>query len=413
MQEIQDRPQAGDQQPPPPDFPERPTPVSPKSTSPSTASSVAPQGREGNGPAPSNLCAPLCDPPCPSVISPASPESTSSPTGTPVAPQGREDVSFDSNSSSSDSSVAPQGRSVLRSPFSVLPASAAALTLGTLISRGAAYLARHGVSSSEAPTQAEILAEEATGFTRGKLLLHQADIPDTAVVDRLREMLVRVAKGEPLQYVVGHWPFCGAELKVAPCALIPRPETEGLVERILRHPVWRTARFAADIGTGTGAIAIALALAAKAEHRPVEIHAIDLSPEALNLARNNAVDNGVKDLVFCDEGNGASGLAQGRYDFIVSNPPYIASADVDALPPLIRDREPRLALDGGPDGLDVLRQIILDATQALRPGGRLFLEIGEDQGLSVRRLLERAGYGDVVIARDLAGHDRYAEGSLP
>ena len=358
MQEIQDRPQAGDQHPPPPDFPERPTPVSPKSTSPSTASSVA-----------------------------------------------------------------PQGRSVLRFPFSVLrgapaplpvlPASAAALTLGTLISRGAAYLARHGVSSSEASTQAEILAEEATGFTRGKLLLHQADIPDTAVVDRLREMLVRVAKGEPLQYVVGHWPFCGAELKVAPCALIPRPETEGLVERILRHPVWRTARFAADIGTGTGAIAIALALAAKAEHRPVEIHAIDLSPEALNLARNNAVDNGVKDLVFCDEGNGASGLAQGRYDFIVSNPPYIASADVDALPPLIRDREPRLALDGGPDGLDVLRQIILDATQALRPGGRLFLEIGEDQGLSVRRLLERAGYGDVVIARDLAGHDRYAEGSLP
>ena len=370
MQEIQDRPQAGDQQPPPVASSERTDISSSKSNSSSSGAPVAPQGRKN-------------------VLSP---ESISPSTGVPVA---------------------PEGRSVLRSPFSVLQTPAAALTLGTLIRRGAAYLARHGVPPAEAPTQAEILAEEATGFTRGKLLLHQADIPDTAVVDRLREMLVRVAKGEPLQYVVGHWPFCGAELEVAPCALIPRPETEGLVERILRHPVWRTARFAADIGTGTGAIAIALALAAKAEHRPVEIHAIDLSPEALNLARNNAVDNGVKDLVFCDEGNGASGLAQGRYDFIVSNPPYIASADVDALPPLIRDREPRLALDGGPDGLDVLRQIILDATQALRPGGRLFLEIGEDQGLSVRRLLERVGYGDVVIARDLAGHDRYAEGSLP
>ena len=387
MQERQDRPQAGDQQTPPPAPSGREDISSSNSTSPSTDSSVAPQS-------------------CEAV---SLPESTSSSSGTPVAPQGRSVLRgrgrFGPPGLHAPFSVLRGASAPLpRSPFSVLPASAAALSLGTLISRGAAYLARHGVPAAEAPTQAEILAEEATGFTRGKLLLHQADIPNTETVDRLREMLVRVAKGEPLQYVVGHWPFCGAELEVAPCALI---------ERILRHPVWRTARFAADIGTGTGAIAIALALAAKAEHRPVEIHAIDLSPDALNLARNNAVDNGVKDLVFCDEGNGASGLPQGRYDFIVSNPPYIASADVDALPPLIRDREPRLALDGGPDGLDVLRQIILDATQALRPGGRLFLEIGEDQGLSVRRLLERAGYSDVVIARDLAGHDRYAEGALP
>ena len=381
MQERQDRPQAGDQQTPPVASSERTDISSSKSNSSSSGAPVAPQGRKN-------------------VLSP---ESISPSTGVPVVPEGRSVLRGRGR-------FGPPG---LHAPFSVLQTPAAALTLGTLIRRGAAYLARHGVPPDEAPTQAEILAEEATGLTRGKLLLHREDIPPPETVARLREMLVRVAKGEPLQYVVGHWPFCGAELRVAPCALIPRPETEGLVERILRHPVWRTARFAADIGTGTGAIAIALALAAKAEHRPVEIHAIDLSPDALNLARNNAVDNGVKDLVFCDEGNGASGLAQGRYDFIVSNPPYIASADVDALPPLIRDREPRLALDGGPDGLDVLRQIILDATQALRPGGRLFLEIGEDQGLSVRRLLERAGYGDVVIARDLAGHDRYAEGSLP
>ena len=190
MQEIQDRPQAGDQQPPPVASSERTDISSSKSNSSSSGAPVAPQGRKN-------------------VLSP---ESISPSTGVPVA---------------------PEGRSVLRSPFSVLQTPAAALTLGTLISRGAAYLARHGVPPAEAPTQAEILAEEATGFTRGKLLLHQADIPDTAVVDRLREMLVRVAKGEPLQYVVGHWPFCGAELKVAPCALIPRPETEGNGSR---HP---------------------------------------------------------------------------------------------------------------------------------------------------------------------------------
>ncbi len=291
--------------------------------------------------------------------------------------------------------------------------SEAPLTLGDLVDRGAAYLVRHGVPPDEAPTQAEILVEEAVGLRRPALLLRRADRPAPEAVARLREAFRRVAAGEPLQYVVGHWPFLGAELRVAPGALIPRPETEGLVERVLRHPLWPAARHAADIGTGTGAIAIALALAAKAEGRPLAIRAVDLSPDALALARANAAANGVDDRVACEPGDGAAALPPASCDLIVSNPPYIATADVDALPPLIRDHEPRLALDGGPDGLRVLRQIILDATQALRPGGRLFLEIGDDQGLSVRRLLERAGYADVVIARDLAGHDRYAEGSLP
>ncbi len=112
------------------------------------------------------------------------------------------------------------------------------------------------------------------------------------------------------------------------------------------------------------------------------------------------------------EGDGCAALGPGSQDIIVSNPPYIAAATVDALPPLIREHEPRMALDGGPDGLDILRQIVLDATQALRPGGRLFLEIGDEQGLDLRRLLDRAGYTEVTLARDFAGHDRYAEGSL-
>lgn len=288
-----------------------------------------------------------------------------------------------------------------------------ALPLGALLDRGAAYLARHGVPPDEARAQAEILAEEATGLRRARLLLHLREAPAPEAVEALRGMLVRVARGEPVQYVVGRWPFCGAELGVSPAALIPRPETEGLVERVLAHPSWRAARRVADIGTGTGAIAVALALAAKAEGRAVEILAVDLSPEALALARRNALGNGVGGLVSCLEGDGAAGLAPGSCDLVVSNPPYIPSAEVDALPPLIRDHEPRLALDGGPDGLGVIRQVILDCTQALRPGGRLFLEIGEDQGLSVRRLLERAGYGAVAVGKDLAGHDRYAEGTLP
>lgn len=147
-------------------------------------------------------------------------------------------------------------------------------------------------------------------------------------------------------------------------------------------------------------------------HSSLHFTAVDLSPEALSLARENAEALGLGGHVRFVLGNGCSALAPGSMDIIVSNPPYIAAGEVDALPSLIRAHEPRMALDGGPDGLDILRQIVLDATQALRPGGRLFLEIGDDQGLALRRLLDRAGYTDVVIAKDFAGHDRYAEGTL-
>ena len=139
---------------------------------------------------------------------------------------------------------------------------------------------------------------------------------------------------------------------------------------------------------------------------------MDLSADALALAQENAAALGLADAVAFRLGNGAAALLPDRCDILVSNPPYIASAAVDALPPLIREHEPRLALDGGEDGLIMIRQLLLDATQVLNPGGRLFLEVGDEQGLSMRRLLDYAGYAQVVIARDFAGHDRFAEGSL-
>lgn len=333
------------------------------------------------------------------------------------------------------------------------PSKDSSPTVGRLLDSGAAYLSRHGVEAHEAHTQAEILVSEAMGLSGPGLMLARNQEPGEATLERLRGMFRRVAAGEPVQYVVGHWPFHDIELKVDPRALIPRPETEELVERVLRSPQWPHAQAIADIGTGTGAIVLSLAAAREkmrgirgnggaertagalphpatvvnlcvptlpAESSP-RLHAfkpaclftaVDLSPEALSLARENAEALGLADCVYFVLGNGGAALAPGSMDIIVSNPPYIAAKEVDALPPLIRAHEPRMALDGGPDGLDILRQIVLDATQALRPGGRLFLEIGDDQGLTLRRLLDCAGYTDVVIAKDFAGHDRYAEGTL-
>lgn len=285
---------------------------------------------------------------------------------------------------------------------------------GQLVARGAAWLARKGVPADEARTLSEILVSDALGLRgRAGLALARGRVLAPEALGALRARFARVAAGEPIQYVLGRWPFFRAELEVGPAALIPRPETEGLVERVLSSPAWPGARRAADIGTGTGAIAVALAMEAREQGRELRVTAVDLSPEALALARRNVAANRLETRVDCVAGDGASGLEPGAYDLIVSNPPYIPTAEVDALPPLIREHEPRLALDGGPDGLRVIAQIVLDATQALRPGGWLFLEIGEDQGLSARRLLERAGFGDVRVGRDLAGLDRYAEGRLP
>ncbi len=287
-------------------------------------------------------------------------------------------------------------------------------TIGRLLKQGAAYLRRHAIPEGEVVTQAEILLSEAIGLKGPRLHLEAERVVDETTVAVLRKNFLRLAQGEPIQYVVGHWPFHDIELKTDARALIPRPETEELVERILRSPQWQTAEHVVDIGTGTGAIILALA-AAREKVAPgmTRFTAIDLSEDALSLARENAEALGLSSRVTFCLGDGARSLAPNSCDIIVSNPPYITTADVDALPPLILDHEPRLALDGGADGLDILKQILLDATQALRSGGRLFFEIGDEQGLSMRRLLDRAGYTEVVIAKDFAGHDRYAEGSLP
>lgn len=283
-------------------------------------------------------------------------------------------------------------------------------TVERLLEAGAVYLYRHGMEEEEAQSQAQILLSEVLSCSLASLPLYANRELDETVIQRLRDQFKRIAIGEPIQYVLGEWPFHNITLKTDNRALIPRPETEELVERILRSEVWKRATSIADIGTGTGAIILALAFAARGTNR--RFIAVDLSMEALSLARENAQRLGVEDVVTFIHGNGASVLEPCSCDVIVSNPPYIATAEVNQLPLHILGHEPRMALDGGEDGLDILRQIILDGTQVLRPSGRIFFEMGDDQGLAMRRLLERAGYTDVVIAKDFAGHDRYAEGSV-
>jgi release factor glutamine methyltransferase len=290
------------------------------------------------------------------------------------------------------------------------PSNAGEFTVGRLLEAGAVYLCRHGIEADEAQNLAEILLSEALQFTTPRLQIERNREVEAPLVAQLREQFRRLASGEPIQYILGQWPFHEIMLRTDARALIPRPETEVLVERVLKSEVWSHATRIADIGTGTGAIILSLANAARGTDK--RFTAVDLSPDALSLARENAQALGLEDVVTFVEGNGASVLEPGAYDIIVSNPPYIASRVVDGLPKLILDHEPRLALDGGEDGLDILRQIVLDGTQALRSKGRIFFEMGDEQGLAMQRILERAGYSDVVIAKDYAGHDRYAEGSL-
>ena len=231
-----------------------------------------------------------------------------------------------------------------------------------------------------------------------------------AFVDAMRAGLRRLGGGEPVQYVIGEWDFRCLTLKTDARALIPRPETEQLVQLALderevwEHPDPRLC----DVGTGTGCIAISFAV----ERPACRVTAVDVDGDALALARENAERCGVGGRIDFRLGRNCAGAAAASLDAVVSNPPYIASRVVDGLPPLIRDHEPRLALDGGPDGLDIVREVVNDAAIALRPGGWCFLEIGDEQGEAVRGILEDAGFTSVAILADFAGLTRFAKGRI-
>jgi release factor glutamine methyltransferase len=277
-----------------------------------------------------------------------------------------------------------------------------------LIALGDAYLAKHKIPNSRVVS--ELLAARLLKCGRLELYRYADSVPDTRIVDALRRGLQRVAKGEPVQYVLGQWDFRKLTLKVDRRALIPRPETEQLADLVLKSPQVRQTEkpLIVDVGTGTGCIILSLA----SELRDGVFVGLDISPEALSLAKENAALTGLADRVLFAESDGCGEFDPASVDVLVSNPPYIPSHVVDGLEPHIRDHEPRLALDGGPDGLNVYRALLLDAVMVLKPGGGVFFELGDDQGPALREMLDEYGFTEVSIVRDYSGRDRFATGTL-
>jgi release factor glutamine methyltransferase len=269
----------------------------------------------------------------------------------------------------------------------------------------AALRARLAAASTTAALDAELLVAHVLGGGRAAL----AADPQRAVAPEqllaLEALARRRLAGEPVAYLTGRREFWSLDLEVTPDVLVPRPETELLVERALEAIAGLDRPAVLDLGTGSGAIAVAIA-ASRADAR---VTATDASAAALAVAQRNAARHGLRNLRFA-EGEWYAPLGPARFDAIVSNPPYVAEGD-PALAGLVH--EPWLALVAGAGGLAALATIAAGAPGRLSPGGRLLLEHGADQGPAVRGLLEAAGFAAVRAWRDLAGHERVSEGTLP
>ena len=266
---------------------------------------------------------------------------------------------------------------------------------------------------------AELLAARLLKVGRGTLAAHLERDAGEKYLEAMRRGLARLAKGEPVQYVIGEWDFRHLTLKCDRRALIPRPETEELVTRVLAHLHRRTAQtpdrpsspVVVDVGTGTGAIILSLAQEFKAD---AAFLGTDVSEDAIALAKENAERCGLAGRVGFAVADGLDDFDEpGEIDAIVSNPPYVTTAEWGSLDPRVREQEPRLALDGGESGLDFYDRYLGDAMNLLKPGGAVFFEIGETQGGAVRRLMESYGFSDIAVEKDWSGRDRYAFATLP
>ena len=282
-------------------------------------------------------------------------------------------------------------------------------TIADALSWTVDYFTRKGVENPR--RSAEWLLSAATDLSRIDLYAH-FDRPLTeAERATFRNAIERRADGEPLQYVTGEMPFRHLVLQVRPGVFIPRPETEVLVDAVLEHldRGGVAAPAVLDLCTGSGAIAVSVAY----ERPAARVHAVEIVPATAEVARGNAERAGVAERVTVLAGDLFAPLPEdlrGTFDVVAANPPYIPTADLAALPAEVAGFEPSLALDGGADGLDVVRRIAEEASAWLRPGGVLVMETDSSRAKEAARILSR-WYEGVEVRRDLTGRDRIALGT--
>jgi len=280
------------------------------------------------------------------------------------------------------------------------------MTPASLVQRDVVRLTQTlGLDKAEARMEARILLAHALGVERVWLIAHAHDELPAAALSLYKSLLARRLAGEPVAYILGEKEFFGRSYKVTPTVLIPRPETELLVELALARLASDQSARILDLGTGSGCIAITLALKCPA----CEVVATDKSETALETARENAARLGAKLSFYAGSWYQALPAGAGKFDLIVSNPPYIAEHDAHLA---ALAHEPRHALAAGANGLDDIRLIVQGAQDHLAAGGWLMLEHGWDQAEACRELLKQAGFAQVQTEADLAGHGRVTCGCL-
>jgi release factor glutamine methyltransferase len=278
-------------------------------------------------------------------------------------------------------------------------------TVRELLGRSREYLERNGVPSPQ--LDAEYLLAHVLGIPRLELYLDHDRPLEPAEIGSLRELVRRRGRREPLAYVLGSWSFYGVELQCDARALVPRPETEVLVDRCLALLAGAAGPSIVDVGTGTGAIA--LALAARLPHASVT--AIDLSPDALALAAGNAALNGLAGRLKLLEGDLLAPVAGRCFDLVASNPPYVAEGQT--VDPEVARFEPALAVYAGDGGRAIHERLAAAALGALRPAGHLVVEVAEGQAPWLAEHLAGLGYTAIAATRDLRGIERVVEARGP
>jgi release factor glutamine methyltransferase len=275
-------------------------------------------------------------------------------------------------------------------------------SIGGLLDWTSRYLAEKG---AEYPRlDAEVLLAHSAGCRRIDLYTRYDTSPSEDTRARFRDLIRRRLEGSPVAYLVGRKEFFSLQFEVSSAVLIPRPESEFVVVECLRLARTMARPAVLDIGTGSGNLAVAVA----ARHPGAGVTAVDISAEALAVARRNAAKNGLEKRIEFVQGDLFTSLPQdAEFDFILSNPPYIATNDLDSLPVGVRDYEPRRALDGGPGGFAVFDRLVSDAYDHLTPGGQLIIEIGSPQEEQARRTIScHPGYVLAPTIYDGARHPR-------